>query len=406
MDVLFFCPTAAKPDAGQLLNILRDVSSQTGQLNVDVFDENSPTISVENKNYQAVVIVYTPGLELSGSLFGIVQYIEGKNPPGRFIFLPETGGGKQIPPIFHVIRYRQHNLYYYPASGHSPNLLETQLDPFKAAWHEFTAPFPQDKPGGGKGRRRSVPLWLILILSIIILTLIGLIYLNFPRFLDILPVPSPTSTPIRPPAATAFWLQESFQQINTSKHWQVQHYYYGRQTIQTNLPGAGLRLYAYPVVTDAVFQLDSLQSWPMDELQSLSFSFLLSGMSDPGAESSLVFSLYLSENSAYRLECVIIPAEAQGKIQCQVRSPAQTAPLSETAPLSLNTRHTASLVFDPHTYSLQFFLDDTYYGQRDIQAVEHWRSRNFKLQVMTRVKNMSTGTFSCELGALSLAHQP
>jgi hypothetical protein len=159
-------------------------------------------------------------------------------------------------------------------------------------------------------------------------------------------------------------------------------------------------------VTDAFYQLESLQSWPLDELQSLSFSFVLSAMDDPAAKNALNLSLVLSEDSSYRLDCVTIPAKTEGKIQCQIQSPVQTEALSDAIPFSLGSRHTATLVFDPLTYSVQFFLDDQYHGRGEIQSVQYWRARNFNILIKDELQNMGSGSYSCELESLDLAHQP
>lgn len=406
MDILLFCPTTQKSEAKQVLSILEGTTSQPGGSNIDVFDEGNAAPFFGEKNYQAVVIIYTAGAEVSDRLFEIVRYIDERNPPGRFIFLPESSDGKSIPPIFHLIRGQQHHLFFYPSSAQSTNLVEPQLIQFQKAWQEFTAKARSDKPASGQGKPPHATFWLRLFITIFIMVLVGLIAVMIPRGLKVLPKPTSTLTPIHPPTDMVFWLQESFQSVDRNTHWQIQHYYTGQQAIQASFTGDALRLSAEPFVKDAVYQLDSLSSWPLDKLQSLSFSFELSAMTDPGAKSALTFGLYLSEDHSYRLNCLIVPLETDGKIQCQIQSPEQAEPLSNSVSVSLDATHTATLAFDPHTYTFQFFLDGTYFGQREIQAVEYWRTRSFNLQVRHQIQNLSTGSLSCELTALSLAHQP
>lgn len=400
MNILFFSASAEKSNAEQVLGIMHSAGST--DLNVASVDENSTIFSLENKNYDAVIILYTPAVEFSGTLFEIVRFIDQKKPLGRFIFLPKTGEKEIIPPIFHPIRSLQFRLFYYSKPGH----LDAQLVDFRQDWNRFLHPVPVEQPGNrGSGRRpRQAGFGLILLASILILFLAGLIAVIIP----IIPKPffSPTPTSIHPPATISFWLQESFHAIDTTTRWQMEHYYTGLQAMQATFTGAGLRLSASPEVTEAVFQLDSLQDWPLDELQSISFSFALSALDDPAAKNALLFGLTLSEDSDYRLECLILPARTEGIIQCQIKSPAQTTALSEAIPVSLGTRHTATLVFYPLTYTLQFFLDDQYYGQGEIQDVENWRTRSFKLQFRDQLQDLSSGSFSCEIFSVSLAHQP
>jgi hypothetical protein len=406
MNVLLFCPTPEKSNAEQLLRTLHDPADGPDPLNVDLFDEGSSFFSHEDKDYAAIIIFYTPAVELSEFLFEIVRFVDLKRPAGRFFFLPLTGGKEIIPPIFHPIRALQVRLFYYSPSVQSPHALQAQLAAFKEDWRKFIEPAPLAQPGrygAGRGSRQA-GFGLILLASIFILFLVGLITVLIPTAQKTILPPTPTS--LHPPAAAAFWLQESFQNSNMTTRWQTQHYYSGKQALQTKFSSAGLRLFASPVVTDAVFQLDSLQTWPLDELQSLSFSFAMSALDDPAAKNALIFGLTLSEDNSYRLDCLIVPAKTDGRIQCQVQSPAQTVALSEAIPFSLSTQHTVTLVFDPLNYSLQFFLDNQYYGQREIQYVEYWRAREFNLQIRAETQNLNSGSFSCELYSLDLAHQP
>jgi len=402
MDVLYFCPTREKENAEKLPGILQAVPSEAGKTNVDFVNENSAAGGVENKKYDAVVIFYSAEVELSERLFEIVRYIEREKPLGRFIFLPKSGGKEIIPPIFHPIRALQLQLFFY--SPDEPP--EAYLAEFEQDWSKFVNPVQSDQSRKrGKGSRaRQAGFGLILFASISILFLAGLIA-------EIVPIAQKTvlhltPTAIRPPAATTFWLQESFQLVDTSSRWQEQHYYTGKQALKTEFSDAGLRLSAIPAVTEAVYQLDSLQSWPLDDLESLSFSFSLSAMDDPPAKSELVFGLALSEDSAYQLGCQIFPAKTEGRIQCQIQSPGQTEALSDAVPLSLNKKHTVTLVFDPQTYSVRFFLDDQYYGQNEIKYVQYWRTRSIVLHIQVRLQNMSSGSFACELESLNLAHHP
>jgi hypothetical protein len=406
MNVLFFCPTPENSNAEQVLRILHDSAIPTDKLNILSFDENSPSSSFQQKDFDAVIILYTPAVELSSILFEVVRNIDQKKPAGRFIFLPKTDGKEIIPPIFHPIRALQLQLIYYSLSGQAPHDLGAHLVAFKDDWKKFINPIPVDGHGSrGKAvGRNPVGFGLILIVSILILFLAGLIAVLIPTAKATLLKPTPTS--LHPPAAAAYWLKESFQTIDTTTLWQEKHYYTGQQALQAKLSETGLRLSASPLVNEAVFQLDSLQNWPLDKLQSLSFSFVLSAMQDPNANNILVVGLILSEDDAYHLDCVIIPTGTDGRIQCQIQSPEQNEALTDALPLTLDEKHTATLVFDPLTYTVQFFLDDQYYGQREIRAVEHWRARQFNLQVSDRLENLNAGSFSCELSSLNLAHRP
>jgi hypothetical protein len=405
MNVLFFCPISEKSNAEQVLTILQESSIEPDRLFIDTIDESNSSFSLENRNYSAIIIVFTPEVELSAILYEIVHNIDQNKPPGRFIFLPMTGGKEIFPPVFHPIRALQLRLYYY-LSGQSSNHLETQLMAFNLDWQKFYLPV-QDQPRrrrGSNASSRHAGFGFILLASFLILFLVGLIAVLIPTVQRTILPAAPTSP--HSPVASVFWLQESFKNLDTTARWQKQHYYNGQQPIQTTFSSTGMRLSADPMVSEAVFQLDSQQIWPLDDLQSLSFSFALSALNDPAAKSALVIGLFLSEDSSYRLDCLIIPASTNGMIQCQVQSPTQVDALSAAVLFSLDAEHTATLAFDPSTYTVQFFLDDQFYGQNEIRSVEYWRTRSFKLHIRNQVQDMSSGSYSCELYSIFLAYQP
>ncbi len=402
MDILFFCPTSEKANAEQLLGILQAAPSGADHPNVEVFNENGAAEGLENKKYDAVVIVYTSETGLSEFLFEIVRTIEREKPLGRFIFLPKSSGKEIIPAIFHPIRALQLQLFFYDAT----DPLEARLGDFELAWSRFVNPARNEQPARGvkSGRTSQAGFGFILSASIFILFMVGLITKIAPIIPNV--VANPTPTTVRPAVATAFWLQETFQSVDTATRWQEQHYYTGKQALKMEFQDSGLRLSAEPVVTDAVYQLDSMQSWPLDSLQNLSFSFTLSGLDDPAAKNALVFGLVLNEDNSYQLDCLIIPEKTDGKIQCQIQSPVQTEALSEAIPISSGTNHTALLVFNPLTYTFRFFLDDQYQGQAEIQSVQYWRSRNFNLKIREELQNMHSGSYSFLFESLNLAHRP
>jgi hypothetical protein len=402
MEVLYFCPSREKTIAEKLPVILQAGSPETGKPKVEILNETSPAGGLENKKFDAVVIVYTAEVELSERLFEIVRFIEREKPLGRFIFLPSSGGKEVIPSIFHPIRALQLQLFYY-----SPSVpLEACLAEFEEGWSKFMRPVQVEASAKrGRGNRvRQAGFGLILSASIFILFMVGIIA-------EIVPIAQKsvlnlTPTAICPPAATAFWLRETFQPVDTTTRWQEQHYYSGKQALITEQSVSGLRLSAAPAVAEAVYQLDSRQSWPLDDLQSLTFSFTLTALDDPAAINALVVGLILSEDSSYQLECLIFTGKADGKVQCQIQSPEQTEALSNAVALSLDKKHTVTLGFDPQTYSIKFFLDNQYFGENEIKDVQYWRTRSINLHLQVRLQNMNSGVFSCELDNLDLAHQP
>jgi len=406
MNVLLFTPANEKPNTELMLGILHGSFPDAESLIIDVLDENSDVRSLERADYEAVIILYTPQVEFSETLFQVIQYTGQRKPRGRFIFLPTSNGKEVIPVIFHSIRLLQLHLFYYTPAAQTPQPLESQLAAFKIEWNKFN-PSPRVPETGTRGRAdrsRAAGFGLILLASILILFLAGLIAVVIPAAQRTLILPTPTA--VRPPAASAWWLQGTLQSTTTTSQWQVEHYYTGLQAMDVALAGDHLALSASPTVTDAVFQMDSAQAYPLDGLLSLSFSFSISKLTDGGAKNALVFGLFLNDDSSYRLACSIIPARSEGKIQCLLQDPTDTQALSDPVSLSLDTKHTAMVVFDPLTYTFQFFLDDQYYGQRAIQVVAYWRSRDFSVEVKDELQALTSGSFSSNWYALDLARRP
>lgn len=84
MNILFFCPTIEKSSAEQVLGTLHAAASKTDQKNIDTVDENTASFSLEGKSYEAVILVYTPEVEFSDTLFEIIHYIDQKRASGTF----------------------------------------------------------------------------------------------------------------------------------------------------------------------------------------------------------------------------------------------------------------------------------------------------------------------------------
>jgi len=126
---------------------------------------------------------------------------------------------------------------------------------------------------------------------------------------------------------------------------------------------------------------------------------------DPAAESNLFFGLVLSQDHSYQLDCLIIPAKVDGSIHARFRAlPDRGTKRSRSIVVGYKAHST--LVFDPLTYSVQFFLDDQYQGSVEIQSVQYWPVVNFKLQIRDELQKLGSGSYSCQLETLNLAHQP
>lgn len=397
-DILLFYPQSEQSNADQIAAIINGASIvHTVPCRVVFCTEESyvdpPLIDIA---YTAVVILYTQELELSETLFHLLKEIEINPMLTRFFFLPLTGEKKEIPVPFHSLRQQQHKLYYY--QNQQPLDLTPLFDAFKRDFDSFI------NPNSNIVHTRSLSFTIIVIISIISLFIIVLISIVVPMAKDVLFVDTPTS--VRPQSGTAFWLRETFVTLDTVRNWQASNPYNGDEAIRYTISDGALQLSAFPVVNEATFQLDSQESWPLDQLQSLSFSFFLASMADPEAIAGFSIEIYLTENENNRLSCHILSEKSIGKVQCIIQESDQKTAISNPETFSYNDWHTTVLVFDPLTYSLQFFLDDNLYGKAEIQSVEFWRTRQFKLRINNQLQNLNTGKYSCILDTINLAHQP
>ena len=161
----------------------------------------------------------------------------------------------------------------------------------------------------------------------------------------------------------------------------------------------------HPEVT-ASLKVNGVQAWPLDSLQSLTFTFDLSTLEDASAKGVIQVGLRLTDDAAYMLDCMIVAGISEGQLQCKVQSPAQLEALADPVGLTLDDRHTIELVFDPQNYSVQAFLDGRYLGSRELQSVEFWRGRTVQPVLLARLENLQLGTFQCRWYGMTITQQP
>jgi hypothetical protein len=210
---------------------------------------------------------------------------------------------------------------------------------------------------------------------------------------------------VKPPIPGSTWLEETFQAIDPAV-WKVQHVHTGRQPLQETVSVDGLYLKADAPLESASLKVNGVQAWPLDSLQSLTFTFDLSTLEDASAKGVIQVGLRLTDDAAYMLDCMIVAGISEGQLQCKVQSPAQLEALADPVGLTLDDRHTIELVFDPQNYSVQAFLDGRYLGSRELQSVEFWRGRTVQPVLLARLENLQLGTFQCRWYGMTITQQP
>jgi hypothetical protein len=367
---------------------------------------------------QVLVVLYTPDLERSENLYHIIQSIERNPRLERFFVFPQVGanGAIPFPPLFHTIRAQQHHIFGYPEN--SNNLVDTvsfQGRFLKELGESISKISVQDRtdrvqthPGL---RTRLKKAWnsprrsMIMVSAVLFLGLVLLALFLAPKFLASLQsLLDPLKQNISPPAFQTSWLDETFTAIEP-EIWHESNLFMGSNPLSVDLKNGKLVLHAGSETKHAIYRLESISEWSLDDLEGFQASFLLEPFQAEDSQASITYQIQLVDQPGYSFGCHAIPAATQATLQCEIQLPERKIAIRSRESLSLNEWHTLSLEFIPHTYVVRFFLDDSYFGQAAIPEVENWRSRGFIAGIQVEIENMRDGFFAFQLDSYKLARQ-
>ena len=417
IKVLLFCHSSQTQHADLIRNELARIATDDIQITLQIADQTSqiPTHVLDEMN--ALVVLFTKNLERNKNLYKIIKYIEPKTSLERFFVFIENMGGKKVifPPLFHTIRAQQHHVFPKPdqlnKSVNWDQLQDDLVSEFKESLLKMVVHLKQEdtSPKLNLATRLkkiwSNPRTIIILVSLLLLTLFGKAAFTLaPEFFTSLqPRQMLVGSAAEPPDMKSLWLNEEFFTLNKDRDWQETNKVKGTNTFSTNLNNYTLNVTAESAIEHAIYRLESIQQWPLDELQGLQASFQLQPLADDGSQAEIVFKIELVESPAYFFSCSAIPAATEGTLKCFVQEPNKKVVVEIPQSISLQEWHTVVLQFVPETYVVRFFLDEKYFGQSTIPSVEYWRDRDFHTSIQVELQDLQKGSFTIQCDNFLLA---
>jgi len=210
---------------------------------------------------------------------------------------------------------------------------------------------------------------------------------------------------ISPPEMNSYWLNESFDSYSNSL-WKEKHIYKGTTPVNIDSINKEISILSELPVQEDIFQTSTTQSWPIDDLQALKISFKADSITELKAEVSIEVKIENAENQSLAVVCKAQPHENIGSMLCFIQDIEKKAVLSNEIPFTVGEWHTLTMVFIPNRFSVQFFLDNHFYGEIEIPSVEYWRDREFIVAFGSSVSNLEISPLSLTFDNILLSHQP
>ena len=376
-----------------------------------------------NSSYNAAQI--TTGEELPGNtdililpylnpqddeaLYSFIKQVENQTSLERILILPKRfqTSKNHFPAALHDIRFQQHHLVFYEADICHEDVVST-IDQLIS---EILIKKQRAAEQNAVKSRGLAALWSktrvrtgIYLLPVFALLLWGLIQI-LPRTLTLLASNESLRNVVSAPEITSIWLADSFNTIDQSLWTQV-HQFKGTHPISVETDNSDLVFFTSEPVREDMYKLQSSQTWPFDNLQSLHVTFRIDEPTDAEAEVIITQEIYNVENPNRFIACDIRSGVETGSIECFIQDEDQKIILSNQMIFSLQESHDLTLVFIPSRYSMRFFLDDQFYGEMEIPSVEYWRERNFSLTLKSSINNLKSGSYMARIENLTLSQQP
>jgi len=404
---LLFNHSSNQSQARVIRKTLESLSSPEKTVLILHGDEKWMDKNINLEKIDGLIILYTPQLAKSSVLFDLLQNVSPRSELKRFFIFPRKDGTNEtrFPAVFHSLRFQQHNLFFYPQS--------TQEDINPAGFvNDLTAAFKKRLmedalPAAGRdSNTRSLRWGRRFLVSLIGAALvIPGIYL-MPHFMDSMrTLQMPVLSSVKAPSWNAFWLDESFTFLNTSSVWNETSLFRGRVPASTYTEDKNLSISAEPGTIQASYEIESIESWPLDSLEGFETSILMEKLEEPDAEAELRLQIELEENEGYFFGCGITPDRSTVEVECFIQEPEERVVLAIEQPLTPQDMHKLAVRFDPENYTIQVFVDDMYAGRAVIPTPADWRKSSFKLSLAADFGNLVYSGYSVNIFDISLAYQ-
>jgi len=206
------------------------------------------------------------------------------------------------------------------------------------------------------------------------------------------------------PAMKTLWVEDKFTSIDSS-FWAESHKFRGAYFVDTNTDKQYLAVHTDKPVLEDQYQLQSVNSWPIEDLEALQISLKLDPVESSDTTAALAVRIINTKEDQYFVECQVLASQEAGTMQCSIDDKNQKAMLANAIPFSYGDWHVLTMAFVPSRYSFQFFLDGKVYGEVQIPAVAYWRGRNFAVRLGTELQGLSSGQFSAYFDEFELSYQ-
>lgn len=416
IPILLFFHQSHTAQAQDLKSSLEALTSVGEPLEVILADHTTRVAERVLEDLRGLIVLFSPALERDEALFQLIQAVEGRPRLERFFIFPEEDGKIRFPAIFHAIRSQQHHIFGNP--GYTTG--ELNLDEFR---EDFLAKFQERLPNlravkqtaedvethgflyrlkkFWQGPRRNI--FIFSLLAILVL-LFGA-YLLIPEFFRAVRTwRTPIHFGVDPPEFSSTWIGDSISGIRL-ENWQESNVFTGTNPFSVTLDGRKLVVNGEPNIDQAIYQLESINQYPLDQLQGFEVDYYLGEFLQNDGSAALTFQIQLVENPGYNFGCSLVPVSTTASLACTIEEPGTTVQIVATESVELKEPHTLILEFLPATYVVRFFSDSVYVGQAAIPGVAAWRGRDFKAVIQVELENLSSGSFSCKLDHYTLARQ-
>jgi hypothetical protein len=407
LSILIFSHSSQRDMTHELKNFL---ASQE----VFVCDETRDISEINWEELNSVILLYTPQLDQNETLFQIVKKMEQYVLLERFLFLPKRNGTAPFPTILHSLRFLEHHLSFYPEKEtlNIEGIKNAIEEPIRKLWEKLLQQDRQNAPPdhlwGRLKKSWKNPVYRMMVLLVPVFVIFILLFLFLFSNAREAIVDSPTVTPeiIDPPTLSSFWINETFESEDISDAWNIELKYKSPNYNEVHLDRGRLEVMGYPQITDAYYQLESKQHWPIDRLQAVQVSFWTSSLTKPETSAGASFLISIVNQPGFVLGCELYSGTTNGSLVCSIQEEDTEIFLSAPVAFSLSEWHTITLAFDPDNYALQYFLDGSYYGFVEIPTVEYWLNQDITLSLKVITQALNAGDFYISIDDLLLAHQP
>jgi hypothetical protein len=413
LSIILFSHTTFHEKINRILELLPSYQ-------VTILDEKSDLSIIDWSLYDSVILIYSEDLKEDPNLYKFVKQLEKYPSLERFLFLPQAEQKSGVfPSILHSLRFFEHHLIFYTSKEellNTPDSIEHYIsEPLLKLAEKKESNLLKNSAKRSKNLIQLIkaswknPLYRMLVFfSPLLAMLIVLLISLFPNTLNAIASSRNPTPQITPPPLDSLVVDSSLEQISASSQWVVAQKYKGPNLLTAEFSNSDESVISgKSAISDALLEMtEGDTKYRFDDFYVFKVPFLVDPLTDEKSSSVITFQLKMADQSDNRIGCMISPGKSQGNIQCFAEDPQVKTEITAPINFSVSDWHTFTLVRNPETNTLQFFLDDVYYGISEIPSSADWINKNYSLSIITEVKNLTSGNFLAKVGNIKIAKLP